>query len=89
LQFVASFGTAVLFANKFSLTSIKKDTQDNQYQMPVCYKKAYTKHNNSFSQVAIGTATVYTSQRTPMPNYEHSHSSIMYVKWKKKTHFLE
>lgn len=40
LQFLVSFGTAVLFKNKFSLPSIKKDTQDNQYQKAVCYKKA-------------------------------------------------
>lgn len=78
LQFLVSFEATVLFKNKFSSPSIKKDTQDNQYQKPASCKKGYIKPNNSLSQAAIGIATVYTSQRAPMPNYEHFCCSRMF-----------
>lgn len=62
LQFPVSFGTAVLFKNKFRLPSIKKDSQDHQHQKPAHCKKAYIKPSNRLSQVVIIIA-LYTHLR--------------------------
>lgn len=72
-------GTAVLFKNKFSLLSIKKTHNAINFKRQ-SVTKVYIKPNNSPSQIATGVTIVRTSQRAPVPNYDHYSSLDHMVK---------